>query len=297
MLLLFAPLGPEKPLSVVSFRNIKRSLEALGPGKEHPQAELSKKELLRLGVNGKEATLILKRLGRERELERHLSELRRLGIVAVTRVSAEYPRKLRRTLGEQAPMLLYCKGNLSLLETECVSLVGSRQLREPGRQFARQLGCVAAEENYTYVSGGAIGADSEGFDSAMASGGNAVLFLADSLKGRMRRLHAQLKTGRLLLVSEFGYDQSFSVQRAYSRNRLIHAMGQKVFVAQTDYAAGGTWNGVVENLKAGWSPVYMCATELSDMGTRGLLERGCYPVMPGELQNLRHLEPDQMSLF
>ena len=151
-------------------------------------------------------------------------------------------------------MLLFCAGNLELLDTECVSLVGSRKLRTPGRQFARTLGQRAAEQGFTYVSGGAAGADTEGFCGAMGAGGRAVLFLADSLLGRMKRLRRELAAGRLLLISEQGCDLSFSAQRAHSRNRLIHAMGRKVFVAQSDYGSGGTWSGTVENLKSWLEP-------------------------------------------
>ena len=194
-------------------------------------------------------------------------------------------------------MLLYCAGDLSLFQTECAALVGSRRLRQPGRRFAEALGKAAAQQNLTYVSGGAAGADTVGLDSAMAAGGQAIVFVADSLKARMAQMARILQTGRLLLVSEYGFDQEFSAQRAYSRNRLIHAMGQKVFVAQSDYGKGGTWNGVIENLKNGWSPVYMCDLEPEDPGTRGLLERGCHAAPLAELADLRALQRGQIGLF
>lgn len=82
-----------------------------------------------------------------------------------------------------------------------------------------------------------------------------------------------------------------------SRNRLIHAMGQKVFVAQSDYGTGGTWNGTMENLKEGWDPVFVYDGEPEEPATRGLLERGAEPVSLSQLEQLSALGLQQTSLF
>lgn len=297
VLLLFARLDGETPLTPKAFWDMEQALHALGPARITPAAEVTREALLRLGVREETAALVLRRLGMERELREHLSAMRARGIRVVTRISPEYPEKLRRTLGKNAPMLLYCAGNLTLFEKSCVSLVGSRRLRRPGAEFARTLGMAAAREGYAYVSGGAVGADTEGYLGAENAGGSAILFLPDSLRKRMDRMRDALGKGRLLLVSEEGFDEPFSARRAYARNRLIHAMGEKTFVAQSDYGAGGTWNGVMENLKNGWSPVYVCASEPEDPGARGLAAQGCHPVRPEDLQNLAGLEPAQTGLF
>ena len=297
MLLLFAQLGGERPLGGAAYRGMLRMLEALGPGEADFDNPVTERELRRLGVSQTDAGRILERLDQEALLDKHLDTLARLGLTVVTRISPDYPERLRQVLGVQAPMLLYCAGALELFQGACMSLVGSRRLRSPGEAFARRFGTAAAEEGITYVSGGAAGADTVGFQSAWSAGGAALVYLADSLQQRVARMQAELATGRVLLVSEYGYDQPFSVGRAYSRNRLIHAMGQAVFVAQCDYGTGGTWNGVMENLKAGWCPVFVSAEEPEDPGTRGLVERGCSPLPTEALGDLRALTPQQTTLF
>lgn len=134
---------------------------------------------------------------------------------------------------------------------------------------------------------------------AVFAGGRAVVFLADSLATHCtdQRYRKLLLDQRIVLVSEQGPDMEFSAPRALSRNRLIHAMGQKVLVAQSDYGSGGTWNGTMENLKAQWSPVWMFDGEPNDPGTRGLLERGAMPVSLSQLQDLSALGQNQTSLF
>ena len=297
MLLLFGMLDGDKPLSGRSYRSMRRMLEALGRSEGDPEAELDAPELLRLGQTEEEAEAILRRLRGTAALENHLDTLERLGITALTRISPEYPRRLRERLGENAPMLLYCAGDLTLLQRDGVSLVGSRKLREPGRRFSSAVGQAAARQDLTYVSGGAVGADTAGFRAAINAGGSALVFVPDSLQDRLQSLRRELDADRTLLVSEGGFDLPFSAARAYSRNRLIHAMGQMVFVAQSDYGSGGTWQGVTENLKQGWSPVYVCDAEPEDPGARGLMERGCVPVSVEDLSDFRRLTPSQTSLY
>ena len=289
MLLLFAGLGEEKPLTVHTYRGLRRMLEVLG--QRDPSGQVDRTELRRLGLREPQIQLILDRLGREALLEKHLEDLDRRGIAVLTRISPGYPALLRKRLGDSAPMLLYCAGELRLFRTPCVSLVGSRELRAPGRAFAVEVGRQAALQGYTYVSGGAVGADSAGFDGTWGAGGTAILFLPDSLEARMARMGRALRSRSLLLVSEQGPNMEFSAARAHSRNRLIHAMGEKVFVAQSDYGTGGTWQGTLENLKNGWSPVYVNMEEPEDRGARGLRERGCLPVTARDLCDLRRLAP------
>lgn len=298
LLLLYALPG-ETTMRESLFRKLYRALEALGPAQRTDDAELDMEELRRLGCGEAEAAEILRRLEQGELLHRYLTRLEDQGIGVTTRISADYPTRLREVLGDRAPLVLFYAGNPALFQENCIALVGSRRLRTAGKNFARAAGRAIGGQGYCYCSGGAAGADTEGLMGAVFAGGSAVVFLADSLAARCkdRRYQKLLLDQRLVLVSEQGPDMEFSTPRALSRNRLIHAMGQKVLVAQSDYGSGGTWNGTMENLKAQWSPVWMFDGEPNDPGTRGLLERGAMPVSLSQLQDLSGLGQDQTSLF
>ena len=122
--------------------------------------------------------------------------------------------------------------------------------------------------------------------------------MADSLEDCITRecYETMLREGRLLLVSEYGFHQDFTPHRAHSRNRLIHAMGEKTLVAQSDYGSGGTWSGTLENLKQGWSPVFVCNEEPEDPGASGLIERGGDPILMVELPQLDYLNNAQLCI-
>lgn len=122
-------------MGLSQYRKLMHAARSLGPGSADPEKDLSREDLVRLGVSGQEAEEILLRLSRRETLMRYLSSMERKGIILVTRISPEYPRRLWETLGDRAPLVLYCGGNPALFSRKAVSLVGSRELREKERPF------------------------------------------------------------------------------------------------------------------------------------------------------------------
>ena len=192
-----------------------------------------------------------------------------------------YPAILRQRLGLDSPGCLWAKGDLSILNTPAIALVGSRDLREKNRKFAEAVGREAAIQGLTLVSGNARGADKTAQEACLAAGGLVVSVVADSLASHPEK-------SNVLYISEEDFEAEFSAQRALSRNRCIHALGRMVFVAQSSLQHGGTWDGTVKNLRFGWSPVacFRDGTEASLqleqmgaylVGTEDLKDFGCLP--------------------
>ena len=98
----------------------------------------------------------------------------------------------------------------------------------------------------------------------------------------------------MLYVSEDGFRESFSSQRAISRNRCIHALGQMVFVAQAALEKGGTWDGTAKNLRKGISPV-VCFRDGSE-ASRALEQMGAYLIDVEEVQEFQILA-EEPNLF
>lgn len=270
VLLLCAELGSgERPLSMAQFRTLSLRAQAHGRPQGALDAELSERDLTRLGCDAEEAAHILALLSREEVLDQSLAAAERAGVIPLTRITAAYPPPLAVKLETACPPVLFAKGDPLLLRTRCVGLVGSRALKEPGRAFARRTGELAAIEGFTLVSGGAVGADSEAQEACLRAGGRVIVFTA----GRLSDMPAR---ENVLYLSEGGWQLPFSVPRALSRNRLIHAMGEKTLVAQTDFGSGGTWNGTLDNLRRHWSPVFV--HDDKSEGADALIARGAEPV-------------------
>lgn len=250
--------------------------------------EVSEKDLLALGYNREMSRQITGLLGEEEILDHYLKRASRLGCSPVTRVSREYPLILRQRLGLDSPGCLWVKGDAAILNTPAIALVGSRELREPNREFAAAVGYQAAMQGLTLVSGNARGADRTAQEACLEAGGRVISIVADELSKQPERRN-------VLYVSEEDFDEPFSAQRALSRNRCIHALGRMVFVAQSDLGKGGTWDGTVKNLRYGWSPV-ACFRDGSEAAAQ-LEQMGAYLVDTADLQDFGSMPESELTLF
>ena len=287
-LLLCCHLGnPErKPLTPAQFRKLARRVRdsEKAPG----DRELERKDLTKLGYSTEEACRILELFSEEALLERYLARAAKFGCVPLTRLTPGYPKRLLDALGDDAPGCIWARGDLSLLERPGIALVGSRELRPENERFARKVGIQAAKQGLTLISGNARGADRTAQDACLANGGGVVSIVAD-------RLTDHVPVGKLLYLSEEGFDLEFSAQRALSRNRCIHALGMTAIAAQCTLHTGGTWDGSVKNLRFGWSP--LCVFDDGSESMSLLCEMGAQRISFEDLKDLRNLpRPIQFSI-
>lgn len=287
-LLLTSHLGnPErKVLSVAQLRTLADRMRSMQKPAE--DRELNEKDLIQLGYGREMARRIVALLEEEALLGRYLARGERAGCRPVTRLHGEYPRILRQRLGLDSPGCLWVRGDAAILNTPAISLVGSRELAPANRKFAEAVGRMAAEKGLTLVSGNARGADRTAQEACLRSGGRVISIVADEL-------HKQPCRENLLYVSEEGFDEPFSAQRALSRNRCIHALGQIVFVAQSHLHKGGTWDGTAKNLRFGWSTV-ACFRDGSE-ASRELEQMGAYLIETGELKDFGSLPEMELTFL
>lgn len=250
--------------------------------------DLTVRDLIALGYGREMAQRILSLLEETELLEYYIRRGEKFGCTPVTRVSPDYPLILRQRLGLDSPGCLWAKGDLSILNTPAIALVGSRNLKEPNRKFAVELGRQAARQGLTLVSGNARGADRAAQNACLEAGGRVISIVADELA-------KQPLQENVLYLSEEDFDAPFSSQRALSRNRCIHALGRMVFVAQSDLGKGGTWDGTVKNLRFGWSPV-ACFRDGSEASIQ-LEQMGVYLVGQEDLAEMGIPLQGDMSLF
>lgn len=287
-LLLTAHLGnPDRhPLTIAQFRDLTQRARTMEKPME--QRELTEADLLTIGCNREFAQRIVSLLSQTQQLQWYVEKGRSKGCTPVTRVSDRYPRRLRKCLGLDAPGVLWMKGNTDFLTLPTVALVGSRELASSNRQFAREVGRQAAKQGFALVSGHARGADREAQDSCLEYGGKVISVVSDELE----KYPAQ---DNVLYISEDGFDSPFSAQRALRRNRVIHSLGQKTFVAQCGLGKGGTWDGTSKNLRYGWSPVF-CFNDGSE-GCRELARMGAIPIGIEQLYQFSALKHENMGFI
>ena len=287
-LLLTSALGDpdRKPLTVAQFRTLTQRVSQRDQSLE--DRDICPDDLVKLGYDRQTAQRIVNLLEGKRALDKYIRQGKQLDCVPLTRAGENYPIAVRQRLGLDAPGCLWAKGDLRLLATPMISLVGSRELWEENQLFAQRAGFEAARQGITLVSGNAKGADRTAQEACLAAGGKVICVVADELyKYPIRE--------NVLYLSEDSFDLPFSSQRALSRNRVIHALGYLTLVAQCSMGTGGTWDGTMKNLRNRWSSVF-CFDDGSDASIQ-LQQLGATLINTDQLSDIAMLQQEIKKLI
>jgi DNA processing protein len=244
-----------------------------------------------LRVSAEAAGRVAELLSRGGQFAVELERLSARGIWIITRADDGYPPLFRSRLKATAPPVIFGAGNPSALVDRSVAVVGSRDADEASIGFATALGRSCARHGLVVVSGGARGIDSAAMLATVDGGGKAIGVVAEALERAVRRpdFRAYLADGELTLIAVKHPAAGFSVGDAMGRNRLIYALAEAgVVVASGE--SGGTRAGALENLKAGWVPLFVRDDSDAPDGNRELLDAGGLPITRDELDGDSLLE-------
>ena len=213
-------------------------------------------------------------------------------IESVTVWDDDYPVRFRNM--HDAPLVLFYKGDLSLLDSEyTVSVVGSRQCSGEGEKACQLIASDVARCGGVVVSGLAQGADTIAHKACVAAGGRTVAFTGVPLDECFPKVNEKFQSELArdhLVVSEYVSGQAYRGSHFIFRNRLIAMAGDALCVIQAKKKSGSlsTVNRAIEYDKAVFavpgsifSPVYE--------GSNSLLVRGLACAVTDGIQIMRHL--------
>jgi len=161
------------------------------------------------------------------------NKLRARGAVLVSFHDALYPESLKEIL--DPPLILFARGDLSLLNYPGIAIVGTRKPTPYGVAVAEKLGGDLAAAGLNVISGMARGIDTAAHRSALAAGGKTTAVFGCGVDmiypAENRRLHEEIST-KGLAISEFpmgapAYPQNFPI-----RNRIVSGMSCGVLVVE-----------------------------------------------------------------
>jgi len=284
ILLLTAPLihgrAPASPdlLTPGDYKRLAKRLRELGK-QPADLIESGADATLRACTTVLEEGRLRRLLGRGFAMSQAVEQWQARAIWIVSRADHEYPGRFKSRLRENAPAILYGCGDVGLLSTGGLAVVGSRHVSDELTDYAKDVGRLAARADRTLVSGGAKGIDLAAMNGALEGGGNACGVVAAGL-GKLvtHREHRDLLLeGRLALVSPYDPAAGFNVGHAMQRNKLIYALADAALVVSSDEGKGGTWAGAVEQLdKLEFVPLYVRSTGEAMKGLRALERKGAY---------------------
>ena len=181
-----------------------------------------------------------------RQVEKFKSD----GIEMITINDPRYPYLLKQIY--DPPFCLYCKGNVDLLNTYCVGVVGSRKITEYGTIVTKEYVKAMCENNITIVSGLAAGVDSVAHKTALESGGNTIAVLAGGLYHIYPSFNSSLAkniTENNLILSENSPDTRPLAYFFPIRNRIIAGLSKAVLLTEAGKKSGAlhTKNYAIDN--------------------------------------------------
>jgi len=227
-----------------------------------------------------------------------IDKLSKLGIKYVTRADRNYPKQIKKKLGNDCPPIFYYAGNLSLLDNELVGFVGSRTIDTSDEIFTENLVKKIAIKNYGIVSGGAKGVDSISSKTAKSMDSIVVEFVSDSLIKRIKDSDNinLIRNDKLLLLSVANPNSGFNTGIAMMNNKYIYASSISTFVIKSDYKKGGTWAGAYENIRKKLSKTY-CWNNPNYLGNIELIKKGAIPFDESWNGDLENLETEKIKAY
>lgn len=168
---------------------------------------------------------------------RTLAELEEKEIFCITYFSENYPEELKNI--SCPPIVLYCKGNMGLLDDRRFAVVGSRRTNFNILKECKKIS-EALTEHFTVVSGMADGADSAALEGGL-SGGKAISVLANGFDYVYPAVNGKLTeqvAREGLLVSEYPPDTPPRSYQFPVRNRIIAGLSEAVLVVSAGKKSG-----------------------------------------------------------
>jgi DNA processing protein len=172
---------------------------------------------------------------------RHLEQVRRAGVEAVTLADAIYPARLRRI--ELPPPVLFMHGNVGALDRpHAVAVVGTRRPTAVGRATAGRIADAVAALGATVVSGLALGIDAAAHAAALRSGRPTVAVIggghAHLYPAGHRALARAIAAAGGAVVSEFAPDTIPTRGTFPRRNRIISGLADATVVVEAGARSG-----------------------------------------------------------
>lgn len=180
--------------------------------------------------------------------EKELAYVRKHKLRMLFYLDADYPMRLKQA--EDAPVLLYVKGNADLDSKHMVSIVGTRTPTEPGKRLCVELVEGLKECGATIVSGLAYGIDITAHRAALRNDLPTIGCVAHGLDKLYPGEHASTAKEMLdqgALVTEVPSDGAFAPGNFPARNRIIAGLSDCTVVVESAPKGGSLITADIAN--------------------------------------------------
>ncbi len=176
----------------------------------------------------------------EDEADRQIEHAQKEDARIISSADPDYPRLLMNTPDD--PQLLFVKGNLSCRNDGSVAIVGTRKPTKHGEIITQRITEYFVANNWSIVSGLAMGCDAIAHESALGGRGHTVAVMAHGLQTvappRNRKLAERILASGGAMVSEFRFGIAPRPEYFVRRDRSQAGLARGVVMVQSDLTGG-----------------------------------------------------------
>jgi DNA processing protein len=151
-----------------------------------------------------------------------------------------YPILLKQI--SDPPLVLFCRGNTTLLNREQIAIVGSRNASVYGKETTKTLASQLAERRLVVTSGLALGIDTYAHQGALIVENSTIAVVATGVDivypSRNRALFSEIIKKGGCIVSEFSPKTVAKAGNFPRRNRIISGLSKGVVVIEAEIKSG-----------------------------------------------------------
>lgn len=201
------------------------------------------------GIAKKTAEAVVSRRAQALQLaENEIDFIEKHHIQPLLYTDENYPKRLKNC--NDAPLLLYYKGNVNLNQQKVVSIVGTRNATAYGKMLCKQLIEVLKPYNVIIVSGLAHGIDAAAHKESVLADVPTIGILGHGLDRIYPAAHRELAAKMLKnggLLTEFLPGTSPERENFPKRNRIIAGMADVTIVVEASIKGGALITAEIAN--------------------------------------------------
>ncbi|MCP4136622.1 MAG: hypothetical protein GY754_36970 [bacterium] len=164
------------------------------------------------------------------------------GIDIIPFFSSEYPARLKETMGNAHPPLLYTCGNKTLLNNKGIAILGDKNVSSKGELISYMGAKQLSRHNVVTISGFAAGVDIIAHRAALETNGYTIAVLPYGIDHLVvpEFIKDVLNMDRIVFLSTFYPTKEANKYNAFIRNKTVCALSYGVYIIEAP-AEGGVF--------------------------------------------------------
>ncbi len=170
------------------------------------------------------------------QVQKMLTKADLSGVKLLSYYDKEYPELLRQI--PDSPLVIAYKGDISLLKSNCISIVGTRNPSHYGITVTKELCNYLSGKGLTTVSGMAFGIDSLVHINSTKTIAVLPTFPSKPIPVSNKDIYEDILNKGGLIISDNLFDEGIQNYMYVSRNRIIAGLSRKTVVTEAGETSG-----------------------------------------------------------